>query len=242
MVQITNVYERSKALLAAQFQDLPADRPRTRLQSLIFALCTSAQDLQNVEQSLITGRWLSTAIGVQLDGIGEILGLARTPNQSDADYREDLTFQIRINYGSGTPEQVIDATEFFTTASKVWYIEVYPAAYELITNGITFPNPPADLATAMQKISPAGVRFIGLILTYNTIPFAFAGDAGLFPFYVAPDPDNVSQINPLETNASEPLEVNAGFQSIPDFGGWFAELTSPITTTGSGRLTELLPP
>jgi hypothetical protein len=241
MVEILNVFERSKALLAGQFQELPTNLPKTHLQSLIYALCTGGQDLQNTLQTMLTQRWLSTAVGDQLDGIGQILGLARKINQSDSDYREDLTFQIRINNGSGTPEQVIDAAKFFSDASKVWYEEVYPAAYLIATNGLQFPNPPVDLANAMQKISPAGVRFIGLVLTYNTVPFTFAGDSEVRPLYVAPDPDTPSIAVPLEMNTTDLLNVNVGFNAIPSFGGWFSELTDPIDTFGAGQFTELLP-
>lgn len=241
MVEILNVFERSKSLLAGQFQELPTSLPRTRLQSLIYGLASGGQDLQNTLQTFQTQRWLSTAVGLQLDGIGQILGLARKPDQSDSDYREDLVFQVRINNGSGTPEQVIDAAKFFSDASKVWYTEVYPAAYLIATNGLEFPNPPVDLANGMQSLSPAGVRFIGLILTYNTIPFTFSGDSEVRPLYVAPDPDNPFIAVPLEMNSGDLLNVNVGFNAIPSFGGWFSELTDPIDEIGAGQFTELLP-
>ena len=241
MVEILNVANRSLALLAAQFQDLPINQQPTNLQSLIIALCSSGQDIQNNLQDLLTKRWLSTAIGVQLDGIGEILGLARIPGQSDDSYREALTFQVKINNGSGTPEQVIDAAKFFTKASMIWYIDVFPAAYEMISNGLNFPPVPSDVARAIQMVSPAGVRFIGLILTYNEIPFVFAGDESAIPLFVADDPSDTTSSVQLEMNSGDFLFVSFGIQSIPDFGGWFSELTSPEDTTGSGHLTELLP-
>ena len=104
MVDIANYYERGVALLASQFQIRNPDGSPTNLQKIIKAIASQAQKINTQQQLLQTMRYLNTAQGVQLDGLGQILGLARIPGESDASYREALQFQIFINQSHGTPE------------------------------------------------------------------------------------------------------------------------------------------
>ncbi|VFR81301.1 FIG00698733: hypothetical protein [plant metagenome] len=55
----------------AQFEKKP------RLQALVMALLKPAEGLQGALRGLFEDRWLDTAEGQQLDGIGEIVGLPR---------------------------------------------------------------------------------------------------------------------------------------------------------------------
>lgn len=242
MVDITNYYERQKSLLAGQFQDNPAVGEITNLQKLIKALAVSQQEIQTQLTNLQNNRSLKTAQGVQLDGLGQIIGLARIPGQDDADYREALIFQSYANTYSGTPENVIAAAQFFTDANKIWYVDLFPAAYELISDGVedSYPANPSTIVSAIQTISPAGVEFSALIATYNTNPFVFSSDPIVEPFYVAPDPDDTSLAVQLEVNATDFLYANAGNTIDPNFGGHFAEFGNPINTVGAGQLTEAI--
>lgn len=241
MVNITNYYERIKALLAAQFQDNPDVIPQTNFQKFLASFCTGASDIQTQLNELLNDRSIYTAIGVQLDGIGLILDLPRAPGQSDADYREALLFRIKELGSSGTPEDVIDALKFFTKADTVFYSDQFPAGYILTTDGFVFPPNPSDLVSAIQNVSPAGVA-IDAILSINIgapdllIPFAFAGDSTAFPFYVSPEPFQGVQ---LETDAGFYLYVKPAF-GTPRIGGWFAEFGTPIDTVGAGQFVEAL--
>lgn len=60
----------------AQFSDSP------RLQSLVKALLQPSGGIQEVLEQLYNDRWLDTAIGAQLDGIGEIVGLSRVIDET----------------------------------------------------------------------------------------------------------------------------------------------------------------
>lgn len=52
-----------------------------RLEAVVRALYAPAQELQNALRALYDERWLDTAVGAQLDGIGEIVAQPRTiPN------------------------------------------------------------------------------------------------------------------------------------------------------------------
>ena len=70
MVQILDVYERTLGLLASQFRDTKLDGGLTNLQKVIKIISNQAQNIQDVEWELKTERWLSSAIGAQLDEIG----------------------------------------------------------------------------------------------------------------------------------------------------------------------------
>ena len=104
--------------------------------------CHSIQEIDDVDQTLKFDRSIETSVGVQLDGLGQILGLARLPDEGDEDYREKLKFQIFINKSNGTPEEVIAVLKFLTKATKIRYHEYYPAAFQMDTDGVTFSVPP----------------------------------------------------------------------------------------------------
>lgn len=77
------------------------------IEELVAALVASVQELEAVVFDLLTETHLDTAIGVQLDVIGRIVGRTRQ-GEADEAYRERLRAQIAINLSSGTKEQVID--------------------------------------------------------------------------------------------------------------------------------------
>lgn len=248
MVDIPNYFERAIALLASQFQIRNADGSLTNMQKVVYALTRQAQELNVQEQLLQTMRYLNTAQGVQLDALGEILGLPRIPGQSDDSYRQDLQFQIFVNQSNGTPEEVIQILKYLTDASKIWYIELEPAAYEMITNGLFFPDNPSDLIALIQQTSPSGVEFSAIIATYNTNPVVFTSDPITEQLYVAPNPDNFLETNPLQVDpgaGAVNFYIQRGQTINPNFGGGFAEALGvypnyTIDTTGAGQLPEAI--
>lgn len=248
MSDIPNYLDRGLALLAAQFQQRLPDGSFTNFQKMIQIIAQQAQEINTQQQLLLNFRSLKTAYGTQLDGLGQILGLPRIPGQTDSDYREALEFQIFINGSHGTPEDLLAILKFLTDASMVWIIELYPAAYQMITNGLNIPVDGSELIETMQSVSPAGVEFVSLTATYNTNPFSFSSDPITTQFFVAPNPDDINQINPFQvdpgTGAGD-FFVQAGETVNPNFGGGFAEAlgtypTYTIDTTGAGQLPEAI--
>lgn len=240
MVRITNVYERTLSLLASQFRDTKADGGLTNIQKIVKIISDQAQSIENANYELKTERWLSTAIGQQLDEIGIILGLTRNPGESDEDYRERLQFQIFINVSKGTPEEIIRVITFLTNATYIWYHEVNPAAYQLETNGLKFPVPPNDLNLALKRVSPAGVQYPFVVATYNRpIPFQLGADVEPSMLLVAPNEDDPTELHPLEVQPpSSLLYVAAG--GVPDTGpeGGLDELGFSLNT--AGQISELI--
>ena len=237
MVQILDVFERTLALLASQFRDEKLDGTLTNFQKLIKILCEPAQELQNVSWQLKTERWLSSAIGEQLDQIGIILGLPRLPNESDEDYRERLQFQIFINISSGTPEDIIRAIKFLTKAERIVFFDVFPAFFQLETDGLKFPIPASDLNEAIFNMSPAGVNYAPITATQGEqYPLIMAGDFISESLYVSPDEISLRQVSMMPYDKI--LFVNAG--AIEDLGeeGGLDELG--FEYEGAGVISELI--
>jgi len=242
MVQILNTFERTLALLVSQFRREKPNGDLTNFQKLIRAICSLGQEAEDINWQLKTQRWLSTAIGQQLDEIGILLGLPRNINESDESYRERLQFQIFINVSSGTPEQVIAALAFFTKGDNIGYFERDFAFFQLETNGLTFPNPPNVLNDGIFSLSPAGVNYAPIIATYNQpILLTFSGDTLIEPLFVAQNSDDPSQLNNLlmEFYTGNPvLGVNAGNVEETGIEGALGELNYP--SPWSGAFTELI--
>lgn len=242
MVQILNTFERTLSLLVSQFRRQKPNGDLTNFQKLIKAICTLGQEAEDVNWQLKTQRWLSTAIGQQLDEIGIILGLPRNVNESDESYRERLQFQIFINVSSGTPEQVIAALAFFTKSTHIGYFERDYAFFQLETNGLTFPNPPNVLNDGIFSLSPAGVNYAPIVATYNVpISLIFSGDSLAEPLSVAPYEEDPSELRNLgiETYPGNPiLYVNAGNIEQGGPNGGLAELGDP--SPWAGAFSELI--
>ncbi len=249
MFDIPNYFERAIALLASQFQIRNLDGSLTNLQKVVQALTMQAQLLNTQQKLLATMRYLNTAQGKQLDELGVILGLPRIPGQTDQSYREDLQFQIFVNQSNGTPEEVIAILKYLTDATDVWYNELYPAAYQMATNGLSFPLPPgspSDLVAAIQKVSPAGVSFAALTATYNVVPFVFSSDPINEQLFVSPNPADPTEAHPFQVDlgaGAVDFFIQRGETVNPNLGGGFAESVGvypnyTIDTTGAGQLAE----
>lgn len=246
MVQITNHIQRAISLLAAQFQETKADDSPTNLQKLLQALVASAQDIEDVNWELYSERWLTTAIGAQLDGIGQILGLPRNLGESDESYRERLLFQSFINRSTGTPEEIIFVLSTLTQATQVNYYELYPAAFQLYTNGSVFPNPPSDLVEVIKQISPAGVNYAPIIFNFGVaIPSIFGSEPVNVLLGVTPpgDPDILVPLEVTKDNVEFfNLEVNANQIPVTATEGFLAEgfPFDQVHTYGAGQTAEVV--
>lgn len=235
MVQITNQFERALSLLVSQFREQKPDGSLTNLQRLIKVLVTPLQQLEDVKWQLKTERWLSTSVGVQLDEIGEILGLPREIGESDEDYRERLQFQIFINISSGTPEEIMAVLKFLTDATHVNISNIIIADFQLETNGTKFPDPPNLLNEAIFQVSPAGVDYAPIVATYGEpITFQFSNDVSDQMLYVTPVEDDPTSSTSLELEPYNALlYVAAGAVDDIVGDGCFDELDFPLPEAGA---------
>jgi len=63
---------------------------KTNIEALLDSFVNEAQNIETMLFQLLDQRHLTVAAGTQLDGIGEIVDLARTPTETDGNYRTRL--------------------------------------------------------------------------------------------------------------------------------------------------------
>lgn len=164
---IDNYGELTKDLLYSQFK---GDRSPDLLK-VIDAFSLPIDELEGVLKSLDTELNLDDAVGAQLDGLGQIIGLPRN-GLNDHDYRMALKFKIQLNKSFGQPELLISALQFFTGATEVRLYETFPAAMFAFTNGT---EGLAHLTERMNRLSLGGVDFMYVAQTTG-VPFTFASE------------------------------------------------------------------
>lgn len=76
------------------------------LQDILDAFTGQVQEVEDMLFELVDERFLDSAVGEQLDGLGRIIGLLRGGLDDDA-YRTRLRAEIRILISSGTTEDIL---------------------------------------------------------------------------------------------------------------------------------------
>ena len=143
-------------LLPMQFQGLPV------LGSFIKNIGCQLNDLDEFFGQLFTKLNLQNAGGVQLDGLGTLLGQSRN-GLSNNDYKTLLQARIAAYQSKGSVENLIQIMLTLAAAKVVQVIESQPASVAVVTSGEG--NPALsnnDIITAIYQAKPAGV-----LLTLN---------------------------------------------------------------------------
>lgn len=125
---------------------------------LLSSYVAETQELENELFDLGDAFWVNTATGVQLDGIGEIVGIARD-GADDTVYRIRIKARIFINLSSGTPNQILTLVRALLPAGvpAVIYTPYYPAAFAISVTGITL-SEVSEISAAVIETTPVGVR------------------------------------------------------------------------------------
>lgn len=145
------------------------------LKSLLTAIVGPIQTIEDELGLMNTLRYLPDAEGVQLDNIGMIVGIARTPGQSDADYLQAIYGQIAINVSEGTPEQIIAAFNIMTNSDFTILTEFLCSVIFSSTWVPANQEEVDTVITNLMRATPAGVRVDGIIEFDATDSFAYAG-------------------------------------------------------------------
>lgn len=154
-------------------------RGKERMSALISSFINQVQEVEDVFHDLKTDRTLDNSVGVQLDGIGQIVGLPRVPGQDDEDYRKDLDFQIILNMNEATPEELIAAAKFFTDSETIEYNELYPAALAIFVPIVLSTDDQGIIRTKLKKLAAAGVSLSEFGFSDPDNPFLFDEGNGL---------------------------------------------------------------
>ena len=203
--------------LAGQFQQSP------KIKGMLEAVIGPLDDVLTDIDTLKNQRWIDTAVGVQLDGCGEIVGEARK-GRSDDEYRSVLKFRVFVNISSGTPRDMQQALAFLVGGDDKQYIEVYPATVMLFSDG---PNPPIDIHDQIQDIAPAGISDVPVMVSYTQKPFRFGKESLPGELFV--------NDQYLTANGSD-LQVNTG--QVTSNGSTLGGIV-PSELTANGSLIEL---
>ena len=122
LVEKTTHAEEARDRLITQFRNKPI------IQALLDTYSAQVQEIEAVLFDLMTERWLATAQGAQLDGLGAIVGEDRQ-GRSDTDYRVAIQARILINRSEGTPEQLIEIASLLSQGSSITLTEYFPASF-----------------------------------------------------------------------------------------------------------------
>lgn len=147
------------------------------VEKLVESYVPELQQLNDAALSFLIDLFLNDAVGIQLDGLGTIIGAERV-GLNDNQYRARLQAQIRINTSSGTAEDIITAMALplgITTGLEL--TEHFPAGL-VVLYGAALNNATAGvIAEVMYQAKAGGVHAIFEYHATEPI-FAFDGDGG----------------------------------------------------------------
>jgi len=126
------------------------------LAAFIAPFIDQIQDAENAAFELIDERTIDAAVGVQLDGIGQIIGETRD-GRTDDDYRAGLKAKILINKTSGTIEEIIEIV-ILLVSNSVDIQDFYPASFYVNIVGALVDLDPVLLAGIISSAKPAAVN------------------------------------------------------------------------------------
>lgn len=151
-----------------------------KLKDLIVVLVDQLQDLEYVFQDLKNLTTLENSSGVQLDGIGDLVGLPRFTNDDNL-YRDALIFQISLNNSNGTPEDIMSFLHQQTGSTLLSYLEAWPAKAIIHITCLAV-NIPVDLQAQTERVAPAGVGIFLSQTEAGDLHFSFDLEGGVDPF------------------------------------------------------------
>ena len=146
---------------------------KTDLAAWLSTYIAEIQEVENMLVSLNTERTLDSAVGVQLDGIGRIIGQARD-GQTDDVYRIRIKARIALNLSSGTVEEVLTIMGLVLDGCTFWWTSRPPASYVLDVHGATTTADAVEAAAIMGEASAAGVN--------SQLVYSESSDADTFTF------------------------------------------------------------
>lgn len=215
---MTDLITTALSRLTNQFKD------STKLRGMVEAMVRPLQESLATIEQLRTERWIDTAVGAQLDGVGYIVGEPRS-GRNDDEYRAAIAFRIFVNTSEGTPGDLIQGLKTLTQADEIQYMEQYPATAILFTGG---PLIPPRLQDVMQGLSPAAISDVQVMVTYANAPaFRFS----------KMQPDNYLNVGPDTRLTANGDRIKVSQQTIGDNGPRLGGIAPAFMTANSAKLT-----
>lgn len=193
--------------LTNQFTEKPL------IKALAGAMVTPLAENELVCDALKNNRWISSAVGLQLDGCGYIVSESRQ-GRDDESYRKAIMFRIFVNTSNATPSDLIYGLRYLTSPDDIQYIEQYPATAMLFTDG---PEIPENIQSVMQDLAPAAICDVPIMVSFAHAP----------PFRFSEAPDN------QQLNVGEGTRLTANGNRV--------SITSGIVENNGPRLGGIAP-
>lgn len=119
--------------LLQQYRGLP------NMTALITALVDQVQDFENAAYPVDAGRQLFNgttypAVGAQLDGIGQLVNVARN-GLTDAEYLILILGTISENFSDGTWTSILNIISILTQSTDITVFEHFPASIAIMLEG-----------------------------------------------------------------------------------------------------------
>ncbi|KKK91869.1 hypothetical protein LCGC14_2708620 [marine sediment metagenome] len=128
---------------------------KPKIAAFISAFVDQSQDVEDGSFEVLLDTIIETAVGVQLDGIGVIVGRARGGLTDDL-YRVRLQAQILLNKSSGTLDEILTIVALLEAAPIVDVSEQFPAGF--VIEIIDIQGDPAQLAAIIAEARSAAVN------------------------------------------------------------------------------------
>jgi hypothetical protein len=154
LVKIDNHAEQARELFTAQF------REQINIERIANALAKQIQDLEDANWQLHTERKLSTAVGAQLDILGDLVGQARD-GATDAAFRVAIAARLKLNLCSGTVDELNTILSLILSPDVVWSLTELPkAALRFEFFNIATEAEIAQITRIIRSARAAGVRTV----------------------------------------------------------------------------------
>lgn len=154
LARVTNHVEAGLDLLLEQYKGKP------RIAALITSELEQIQKLEDAIWEVILGRLIDTAVGVQLDALGKIVGQKRQ-GAGDEVFRARIRARIWANRSLGHPDDIIKVVQLATgLPDDEWtYTENYPAGFIIEIFGAIDASIVPVVAELVRVAKPPGVGF-----------------------------------------------------------------------------------
>lgn len=152
---MSTLTQKTTRVVEAQGKLIDQFKNHTNIDALVKALAQQSQELEAAAFEVLLNTLLDTAVGVQLDGLGDIIGVERG-GLSDADYRVRLRAQILLNKSSGTIPEIVTIGEALTI-TNFELSEVFPAKIEIEVSDLLLNG--AVIANTLSRAKAGGVGF-----------------------------------------------------------------------------------
>ncbi len=173
--QITDHADRAVDRLALQYR-------KPKIEALLRALLGPVQELEDTLWAMYTERFVSTAVGAQLDLIGRIVGQERL-GYADESYRRLVRARVAANRSDGTVADLVTITQLVVDNEDADVViePQYPAAVVVRVEGEAVTEDTANIAISLLRRGAAGG--VRILFEYSESDdadtFAFDGGTGL---------------------------------------------------------------